>query len=458
VFTIGVVGFGVTSVLCALAPSAAVLVAMRGLQGATGALLVPSALAVIVDTFPDDERGAAIGSWTAWGGVSTLIGPVLGGLLIKAASWRLVFAISLVPVAAALYLIRRHLPEHLDQSVHRHVDVRGATLCAVGLAGLVLALIEQPTQGWGDPAVAAPLAIGVVALVLFLLQERRSRDPMLPLTLFRRRNFAVGNLSTLAVYSGLGAATFFLPVFLQQVAGYGPVEAGLSLLPVTIVMFGLSRRWGALADRLGPRLFMGAGPIVAGGGLLLLMRAGRETPYGSTVFPAMLLFGFGLSMTVAPLTAAVLAGVDDEHAGVASGVNNAVARVAGLLAIGVVGALVSAQFGSTLDGRLAGARLDARARAAVERARSRPLTVDAGGGLPPRERASVARAAGDASVDAFRLGIGAAALLTALGGAVAAAGIVNPRRPVEASECPGGALVGASRELAHAPATSAAPG
>ncbi|HKP90212.1 MAG TPA: MFS transporter [Thermoleophilaceae bacterium] len=447
VFTIGVVSFGVTSALCAVAPTAETLVAARGLQGMAGALLVPSALATIIDTFPEDERGAAIGSWTAWGGVSTLIGPVLGGVLIEAASWRLVFALSLVPVAGALYLIRRYVPEHLDRSVHRHVDVAGAVLCAIGLAGIVLGLIEQPKHGWGGPLVAGPLAIGAVALVLFVAQERRARDPMLPLGLFRRRNFAIGNLATLALYSGLGAATFFLPVYLQQVADYRPVEAGLSLLPVTIVMFALSRRFGALADRFGPRLFMAAGPLVAACGLLLLLRAGHDAPYLSTVFPAMLVFGLGLSITVAPLTAAVLAGVEDEHAGIASGVNNAIARVAGLLAIGVVGAVVAAQFGATLDERVADARLDGSARAAVERARSRPLTV--ADGAPAVRAASL-----DASVEAFRAGMAASALLAAFAGLISAVGIENPRRR-RASECPGGAIVGASRDLGRSPVPAA---
>jgi EmrB/QacA subfamily drug resistance transporter len=442
VFTLGVTSFGATSALCAVAPSAGTLVAARGLQGAAGALLVPSALATIIDTFPEDERGAAIGSWTAWGGVSTLVGPLLGGALIQAASWRLVFAISLVPAAGALYLIRRFVPEHLDRTVHRHVDVSGALLCAVGLAGIVVALIEQPTEGWGDARVAVPLAVGVAALALFLGQERRARDPMLPLGLFARRNFAVGNVATLALYAGLGAATFFLPVYLQQVAGYEPIAAGLALLPVTLVMFTLSRRWGALADRVGPRTVMSVGPVVAGAGLLLLLRAGREAGYLSTVLPAMLVFGFGLSMTVAPLTAAVLAGVEDEHAGVASGVNNAVARVAGLLAIAAVGALVSAQYGSTLDDRLAGQRLDAPGRAALAGLRARPLAVAHGDPL-------LRGATEDASVDAFRTGMLAAGLLAMLGGAVSAAGIENPRRRA-AARCPGGALVGASRELEHA--------
>ena len=433
VFRIGVIGFGATSVLCAVAPSAALLVVARGLQGVAGALLVPSALAVIIATFHEDERGAAIGSWTAWGGVSTLIGPVLGGVLLQVSSWRLVFAISLLPAAGALYLIDRYVPEHIDESVHRHVDYAGALLCAVGLAGVVLALIEQQSYGWADPLVSVSLVVGVVALVLFLVRERQAQDPMLPLGLFRRRNFAIGNLATLSVYAGIGGTTFFLPVFLQQVAGYRPVEAGLALLPVTIVMFLLSRRFGALADRIGPRLFMGVGPLVAGGGMLLLLRAGTESPYLSVVLPAMLVFGLGLSVTVAPLTAAVLAGVEDEHAGVASGVNNAVARVAGLLAIAAVGAVVAASFGSALDDRVA---------RVPESVRSRPLALPAG---PPALR----DAAEHASVDAFRAGVMSGALLTMLGGVVSLAGIVNPRRRVEAAGCPGGAVVGASRSLAR---------
>jgi len=214
-------------------------------------------------------------------------------------------------------------------------------------------------------------------------------------------------------------------------------------------MFALSRRFGALADRFGPRLFMATGPLVAGLGLLLLVRAGRDAPYMGTVFPSALLFGLGLSITVAPLTAAVLAGVEDEHAGVASGVNNAIARVAGLLAIGVVGALVSAQFSSTLDDRFGSEPLSPPARQAVERARSRPLTVHSARRLPGRQRATVRAGLEDASVDAFRVGIAAAAILTMLGGAVSAVGIVNPRRRVEATECPGGAIVGASRDLAR---------
>jgi EmrB/QacA subfamily drug resistance transporter len=463
VFAAGAAGFGLTSLVCAAAPTGPLLIAARGLQGAAGALLVPSALAVIVATFDDRERAAAIGAWTAWSGVAALVGPLLGGVLVDSASWRLVFAINVAPVVLTLYLVARHVSPGLDRTTPRHVDLPGAVLCALGLSGLVLGLIEQPARGFGDPLVAVPVAVGAAALAAFLAYERRSRDPMLPLELFRRRNFAVGNAATLVVYAGLGAATFFLPVYLQQVAGYGAVEAGLTLMPVTVIVFLLARRFGALADRYGPRLFMGAGPVVAAAGLFLMLRIDSSPSYVADVLSAGAVFGLGLSITVAPLTAAVLADADHEHAGVASGVNNAIARVAGLVAIAAVGALLSATFESALDDDLSGAPLSPAARAAVRDARDRPLSVDVGPRVRGEERARVADAVEDASVDGFRAGMAAAALLTLAGGLVAAAGIRNPRREVPCEGCPGGALVGASRDLAArpdepVPVPAAAPG
>ena len=464
VFSAGVAGFGVTSILCAVAPNGELLIAARGLQGVAGALLVPSALAVIVATFDERERGAAIGSWTAWAGVATLIGPLLGGVLVDALSWRLIFAINLLPAAVTLWLIARHLPPELDRVVHRHVDVPGAVLCAAGLAGVVLALIEQPTRGWGDPLVGPPLAAGTACLALFFVQESRAREPMLPLGLFRRRNFAIGNLATFAIYAGLGVATFFLPLYLQQVAGYSAVEAGLSLMPLTLIMFALTKRFGALADRIGPRAFMGAGPVVAAAGLALLVRVSEDAPYASDVLPAAVLFGLGLAITVAPLTAAVLADADQEHAGIASGVNNAIARIAGLVAIAAVGAVVSAQFGSRLDDAVAGATVGPAARAALDDMRTRPLTSDVPASVRGQPRATLRAAAADASVDAFRAGMAASALLVLAGGLISAAGIRNPRREVPCAGCPGGALVGASEDVARAgparpePAAAGAPG
>ena len=442
VFAAGVAGFGVTSILCAIAPDPALLAVARAIQGAAGALLVPSALAIIVATFDGHERGAAIGSWTAWGGIAGIAGPLLGGVLVQASTWRLVFAVNLVPVAVTLYLIVRHVPRSLDEREHRHVDLPGAALCALGLAGVVTGLIEQPTHSFGSLLVGPAIALGAACLVAFVLYERRAPDPMLPLDLFRRRNFAVGNAATLLIYAALGAAMFFISVYLQQVAGYRPLAAGVALMPATLIIFVLSRRVGALADRLGPRFFMACGPIVAGLGLLWFVRLGSHVSYVGDVLPGTVVFGVGLAITVAPLTAAVLAGVDEHHAGVASGVNNAIARVASLLAIAAVGAVVASQFGSTLDDRLRGVALHGHEPAAVASARSRPLASTASG-LGPRVHAAVR----DASVDGFRAGMLAGALLSILGGAISAVGIQNPRRRVEAGECPGGALVGVSRRL-----------
>jgi EmrB/QacA subfamily drug resistance transporter len=443
VFALGVAGFGVTSVLCAVAPTAELLVAGRALQGVAGALLVPSSLAVIVSTFPLDERGAAIGSWTAWSGVSTLIGPFLGGLMVDEASWRLVFAISLAPVVAALYLIARFVPRELDHPVDRHVDVPGALLCAVGLTGVVFALIEQPRYGWGDPLVAAPLVGGAVCLAAFFAAERRSPDPMLPLGLFRRRNFAAGNAATFLIYGGLGGAFFFLPIFLQGVAGYSAVEAGFALVPMTIALFLLAKRFGALGDRIGARPLMTVGPVLAAAGLLLLLRLDQDTSYFGDLLPAVLLFGLGMAMVVAPLTATVLADADDEHAGIASGVNNAIARVAGLVAIAAVGAVLASQFSSTLDDKLGGVA-SASSQDAVERAKDSPLQPgDLGGGV-------VEDAALESAVEGFHVAAGTSALLMLLGGAVSAVGMSRRRRrEVPCADCPGGAFVGASEDVAR---------
>jgi len=449
VFALGTALFGATSFLCAIAPNSELLIAARALQGVAGALLVPSTLATIVAVFPENERGRAIGTWTAWSGISTVIGPLAGGVLIDAASWRWVFALNLLPVAGTLYLIATALPESLDErQEHVHVDVTGAVLCALGLAGPVFALIEQPTYGWGDPRVFVPLLGGLLFLAAFLVQEHRSPEPMLPLELFQRRNFAVANLATLVIYAGLGAALFFLTIFLQETAGYSAVAAGVALLPVTVMMFFLSGRFGAMADRFGPRFFMSIGPLIGGAGLLMLVAVDRQADYLTQILPGLLLFGFGLSMTVAPLTATVLGDADEHHAGIASGVNNAIARVAGLLAIAALGAVVSSQFASSLDSQLAGQRISKPASAAVAEAKKRPLTTDVPSDVPPRERGDLKNAFEHASVSAFRVGIGIAGGVVVLGGVISALGIRNPRRKVAAADCPGGAICGASVELA----------
>jgi EmrB/QacA subfamily drug resistance transporter len=451
VFALGVAGFGVASLGCALAPTIAVLVVVRALQGVAGALLVPSSLAVIVNTFPADERGRAIGSWTAWGAIAAVLGPLAGGELLAVASWRWIFLVN-VPLTigcAALILTVVAAPAPARRAQQRRIDLPGAALCAAGLGGPVFALIEQPRLGWSSPAVTVPLLAGVALFAVFVLYESRARDPMLPLGLFRRRNFSAGNVETFSMYAGLSILFFFLILFLQQIGGYTPLQSGLATLPVTLVMFALSRRFGALADRFGPRFFMGVGPLVAAVGLVLFQRIGVHVDYIGAVLPAQLVFALGLAMTVAPLTAAVLAGAEHQ-AGIASGVNNAIARVAGLLGTAAVGAAVAASFGSRLDSGLRGTTLGAAARAAVRAAKRLPLGRPDVHALPAAQAHAVSRAAEAASLYSFHLGLTVAAALVAIGGAAGAAGIRNPRRQgdatVHAESCAGGALVGASPE------------
>jgi EmrB/QacA subfamily drug resistance transporter len=338
----GLIGFGVTSILCAVAPSSAFLILSRGLQGVFGALLVPSSLALIISTFSGKEQGKAIGTWTAWTGMAFIFGPLLGGFFVDTLSWRWIFAINVVPIAVTLWLMR--WLSQTDPAKKVGVDVLGAVLCAVGLGSTVYALIEQSHYGWSSPQIFLPLIAGLALLAVFIWHERKDPEPMLPLSLFKVRNFAYGNLATLAIYGGLSVAMFLVVVFVQQVAGYSAIEAGLTLMPVTLIMFFLSSRFGALSSTYGPRLFMTLGPIIGALGFLLMLRAGAQVHYWTELFPGVVVFGLGLSITVAPLTSAILGSIDSSHAGIGSAVNNAVARIAGLIAIAGVGLVI----GSTL--------------------------------------------------------------------------------------------------------------
>ena len=395
-FVAGLLAFGATSILCALAPSDEFLVGARALQGIAGALLVPGSLAIVAATFEGEERGKAVGTWTAWTGIATVLGPAGGGALIGLISWRAIFWVNLPLIAATVFLALRAVEESSDPDASRGIDWTGIGLSAAGLGGPVFALIEQPTHGWGDPLVWAPLLGGIACFALFLLHEARARQPMLDLGLFRIRNFAVANLTTLAAYAGLIGGFFVVALFLQQVAGYTPLEAGLATTPVSVILFLFSPRFGRLASGTGPRLPMTAGPIVGGLGLLAMLRVGPDADYLADVLPAVLVFGLGLAATVAPLTATVLDSVAERRVGIASGVNNGVSRVAGLLAIAVLGAVVSAKF-------------DSSAGAAV-------------GGGPFTAAAPVA------STAAFHLGVLIAGLLMILGGIAAGIGIRDPRR------------------------------
>ena len=336
-FTLGVGLFGLASVLCAAAPNSTTLIVFRGIQGIAGALLTPASLAVLTSTFSGAERGAAIGTWTAWSGISSVIGPLLGGWLIGISTWRVIFLINVPIAVGTLVLVRRHVAERASGRTDVRVDFAGAALCALGLGGLVFGFIEQPRLGWGNPAVPGSIAGGFLLLAAFVAYEQRTAMPMLPLRLFKRRNFAVANIETFVVYGGLSAWGFFLTLFLQQLSGYSPFRAGLALVPLTIGLFLLSRFVGRLSMRFGPRLFMAAGPLLGGVSILALTRLPTQLSYWRDLFPPLVGFAIALALTVAPLTTTVLSDAGAGDAGIASGVNNAVARVAGLVAIAAIG-------------------------------------------------------------------------------------------------------------------------
>jgi EmrB/QacA subfamily drug resistance transporter len=449
VFLAGVAGFGLTSILCALAPTIELLVGARALQGACGALLTPAALAVIVRTFPPSERGKAVGMWTAWGGIGTVLGPVIGGQLVDTASWRWIFAINVPLVLGTIVLVMRTLPADGPRREGGRIDVVGALLCAFGLAGITFGLIEQPLRGFGDPLVLGALLGGLALFAGFLVYEWHASHPMLPLALFKRRNFAVGNIETFAMYGGLSILFFLLVLFLQGVAGFSALAAGSSTIPVTLVMFTLSARFGRLADQHGPRLFMSAGPMICAVGLLLMQRVDADVDYWTDLLPALLVFAFGLSMVVAPLTATVLSDADDHNAGIASAVNNAIARVAGLIAIAAIGAMVAGQYGGRLEDALGDAASQPEVAAMVDTLRDHPFTIVTPPGADPATAAAVRAAETEASVDSFHFGALIAAVLVGLGGILGLVGIRNPRREVAAERCPGGQLAGVPQDASR---------
>ena len=449
IFSLGVAGFGAASLLCAMAPTIETLIVARGLQGVFGALLTPASLAIIVTVFPESERGAAIGAWTAWGGIGYLAGPLLGGQLVDQASWRWVFFLNLPLALITLALARTYVPGGRGgDEPRRRLDLTGALLCACGLAGISFGLIEQPLRGWSDPGVSLPLVGGILMFAAFLLYERRTPQPMLPLGLFRRRNFTVANVETFLMYGGMALQGFFLILFLQQVAGFSATEAGAANLVPTGMMFLLSRRFGRLADRYGPRWFLTVGPCLVAAGFLLMLRLDADASWFGDLLPALVVYSLGLAVTVAPLTATVLADADEHDAGIASAINNAIARTAGLLATAAIGAVLASSYAAKLDSELEGRALSPVSQAEVQRARERALAPADTSALPAEEAAVVAEAVQEAGVATFHLAamIGAGMLFAAglLGGIL----LRNPRRPTAAGRCPGGQLTGAPEEVA----------
>ncbi|AZG44497.1 MFS transporter [Gordonia insulae] len=340
----GLLIFGLSSVVCAAAPTALVLIAGRGVQGVGAALLVPSSLALINSAFSPDDQPKAIGTWTAWTGTAFVVGPLLGGVLVDALNWRWIFAVNVIPVAVTVVLSMR-LEEPPRTSEPTRIDLPGAILAAAGLAGTVYALIEQQRLGLSNPVVASALIGGVICLAGLFWRETHTDHPMIPLRMFAVRNFGVGNLATTFVYAGVSMGSLITVLFLQEVVGFSALVAGLATLPIPVLSFFIARPVGVLSARHGPRLFMAGGPIIAGLGYLLMLTTDSDFDFWWQMLPGLVLFGLGLSITVTPLTSAILAAVTREQSGIGSAINNAISRIAGLVAVACTGIIV----GGVLD-------------------------------------------------------------------------------------------------------------
>jgi EmrB/QacA subfamily drug resistance transporter len=335
VMMIGLIGFGVTSLFCAAATTKELLIIGRLLQGVTGALLVPSSLALIMSRVPKDRQHAAIGAWTSWTGIAMLIGPFVGGILVDLGSWRYIFLLNVLPIAVTVYLLAK-LQDERDMSTRVKIDWYGAILGALSLGGIVYALIEQPHFGWTHPLIYGTMGVGIVSLALFIWREKVAAQPMMPLGVFRSRNFTAGNIAMLSIYAGLSLVAFLITIFVQQVGHYTATAAGLTMVPMSILMFFLASRFGKLSGEYGPRIFMTVGPLIVAAGFVTMLFIDASANYWA-MLPGILLFGIGLSVTVAPLTAAILGAVDSKRSGIASAINNVVARVAGLVAVALIG-------------------------------------------------------------------------------------------------------------------------
>ena len=403
IYAIGIALFTAASVLCGLAPNVTFLIFTRAVQGVGGALLVPGSLAIISASFAKEQRGRAIGTWSGFTSITSALGPVLGGWLVQYASWRWVFFINIPMAAITLGILFWRVPESRDEENKARLDWWGALLATLGLGGIVYGLIESSNLGLANPLVIFALILGVVALIAFLFVEARSSSPMLPLSLFRSKTFSGANLLTFLLYAALGGALYFLPFNLIRVQGYPPTAAGAANLPFIIIMFSLSRWSGGLVSRYGAKLPLIIGPLIAACGFALFAVPGIGGSYWTTFFPAVVVLGLGMAVSVAPLTTTVMGAVDVQRAGVASGVNNAVSRAAGLIAIAVLGIVILSVFESSLDSHLAGLHLASATQQMIETQRTKLVGIAIPAGVSNSLYAALERAIDESFVAGFRV-------------------------------------------------------
>ncbi|MCZ6748726.1 MAG: MFS transporter [SAR324 cluster bacterium] len=415
VFAVGIVLFAAASMWCGMVPDVGQLIAARAVQGIGGALLIPGSLAILSSTFSAERRGAAIGMWSGLTAINMAVGPVLGGWLVEHASWRWIFYINIPAAFVVLAIVIWRVPESHGERTEGGLDWPGALLATIGLGAIVLGLIESSNLGLGHPFIAGALAVGVAALVAFILVERRSRAPMMPLGLFRSRSFSGANLLTLMLYAALGGALFFLPFNLVQVQGYSATAAGAAFLPLIAIMAVLSRWSGRLLDRFGARVPLTIGPLLAAAGFALFAIPGIGGSYWVTFFPAVAVLGLGMAVSVAPLTTAVMNSVGEESSGVASGVNNAVARLGSLVAVAAMGMLVLSTFNGALDARLAALGVPEDVWDALAGERIKLAAAQLPAGIGEGFRSAVEQAVAGAFVSAFRLNMLVAAGLALIG-------------------------------------------
>jgi len=402
IYLFGVIGFALASAGCGIAATAGQLIAARAVQGVAAALLVPGSLALLSASFDEDRRGKAIGTWSGFSAITAAVGPLLGGWLIDHVSWRWVFFLNLPLALAVLVIALRFVPESRDEQASGKLDFAGALLVTAGLGGLTFGLVESSRLGWRSPLLIATLVLGVLALLGFLWREARAESPMMPLSLFRSRTFAGANLLTLWLYAALGGTLFFLPFDLIQVRGYSATAAGAALLPFVLLMFSLSRWSGGLVDRYGARRPLILGPAVAAVGFALFAVLSSDGGYWKGLFPAIVVLGLGMSISVAPLTTTVMGSVEERHSGIASGINNAVSRAAGLLAVAVLGVVMLVLFHRGLEHRMAKLALPPAARQEIDAQREKLVRLTIPSSLPGPLQAQVRSAVSEAFLDGFR--------------------------------------------------------